>query len=87
MLEEEKALRAAIAHDIRSPLSVLEGYQEMLSEYLPKKEINMEQALEMVNESKKQIETYGYICGNNAEDEQLDARELVQKKLQASSWK
>lgn len=56
MLEEEKALRAAIAHDIRSPLSVLEGYQEMLSEYLPKKEINMEQALEMVNESKKQIE-------------------------------
>ena len=25
MLEEEKALRAAIAHDIRSPLSVLEG--------------------------------------------------------------
>ena len=43
MLEEEKALRAAIAHDIRSPLSVLEGYQEMLSEYLPKKEINMEQ--------------------------------------------
>ena len=43
MIEEEKALRAAIAHDIRSPLSVLEGYQEMLSEYLPKKEINMEQ--------------------------------------------
>ena len=35
MIEEEKALRAAIAHDIRSPLSVLEGYQEMLSEYLP----------------------------------------------------
>lgn len=45
MLEEEKALRAAIAHDIRSPLSVLEGYQEMLSEYLPKKEINMEQGI------------------------------------------
>lgn len=38
MLEEEKALRAAIAHDIRSPLSVLEGYQEMLSEYLPKRD-------------------------------------------------
>ena len=35
IIEEEKALRAAIAHDIRSPLSVLAGYQEMLSEYLP----------------------------------------------------
>ena len=53
MIEEEKALRTAIAHDIRSPLSVLEGYQEMLSEYLPKKEINMEQALDMVNERQK----------------------------------
>lgn len=49
MLEEEKALRAAIAHDIRSPLSVLEGYQEMLSEYLPKKEINMEQERPQAN--------------------------------------
>lgn len=28
MLEEEKALRAAIAHDIRSPLSVLEGIRK-----------------------------------------------------------
>ena len=34
-IEEEKMLRAAIAHDIRSPLSVLKGYQEMLMEYLP----------------------------------------------------
>ena len=55
MIEEEKALRAAIAHDIRSPLSVLAGYQEMLSEYLPEEEIDIVQALDMVNESKKQI--------------------------------
>ena len=32
MIEEEKALRSAIAHDIRSPLAVLRGYQEMLLE-------------------------------------------------------
>ena len=55
--EERKALRAAIAHDIRSPLSVLEGYQEMLSEYLLQKEIERgAQIQEMVNESRKQIE-------------------------------
>ena len=36
-VEEEKMLRAAIAHDIRAPLSVLKGYQEMLTEYLPAK--------------------------------------------------
>ena len=32
MIDDEKALRNAIAHDIRSPLSILRGYQEMLLE-------------------------------------------------------
>ncbi len=56
MIEEEKALRAAIAHDIRSPLSVLKGYQEMLLEYLPDGTIAIEKAMEMLAESRKQIE-------------------------------
>ena len=81
MLEEEKALRAAIAHDIRSPLSVLEGYQEMLSEYLPKKEINMEQALEMVNESKKQIERMDIFVETMRKMSSLDTRELVAEEI------
>lgn len=77
VIEEERALRAAIAHDIRSPLSVLEGYQEMLSEYLPKKEINMVQALEMVNESKKQIERMDKFVETMRKMSSLDTRELV----------
>lgn len=55
-VEEEKMLRAAIAHDIRAPLSVLKGYQEMLMEYLPGKDIDMGQAMEMLSESGRQIE-------------------------------
>lgn len=34
MIENEKALRASIAHDIRSPLAVLKGYHEMLTDLL-----------------------------------------------------
>ncbi len=34
MIDDEKALRNAIAHDIRSPLSILRGYQEMLLEFV-----------------------------------------------------
>lgn len=56
IVEEEKILRAAIAHDIRAPLSVLKGYQEMLMEYLPSEEIDMGQAMEMLSESGRQIE-------------------------------
>ena len=54
-IEEEKMLRAAIAHDIRTPLSVLKGYQEMLMEYLPSGDIDMGQAMEMLSESGHQI--------------------------------
>ena len=55
-VEEEKMLRAAIAHDIRAPLSVLKGYQEMLTEYLPGEDIDLGQAMEMLSESGRQIE-------------------------------
>lgn len=81
VIEEERVLRAAIAHDIRSPLSVLEGYQEMLSEYLPKKEINMVQALEMVNESKKQIERMDKFVETMRKMSSLDTRELVAEEI------
>ena len=55
-VEEEKILRTAIAHDIRAPLSVLKGYQEMLMEYLPGEDIDVGQAMEMLAESGRQIE-------------------------------
>lgn len=81
MLEEEKALRAAIAHDIRSPLSVLEGYQEMLLEYLPNKEIDIDQAIEMVRESRKQIERMDVFVETMRKMNSLDARELTPEEI------
>ena len=55
MIEEERVLRSAISHDIRSPLSVLKGYQEMLIDYFPKGAIDREKMLEMLQEGMKQI--------------------------------
>jgi His Kinase A (phosphoacceptor) domain./Histidine kinase-, DNA gyrase B-, and HSP90-like ATPase./HAMP domain. len=81
IIEEEKALRAALAHDIRSPLSVLAGYQEMLSEYLPEEEIDMDQALGMVNESKKQIERMDTFVETMRKMSSLDTRELVVEEI------
>ena len=56
MIEEEKALRAAIAHDIRSPLAVLKGYQEMLLEFVPEDGLDKEQILSMLEKGMEQIE-------------------------------
>lgn len=55
-IEDERALRAAIAHDIRSPLSVLKGYQEMLLEYVPDGTLDTGQIIEMLSEGMRQID-------------------------------
>lgn len=55
MIEDERVLRSAIAHDIRSPLSVLKGYQEMLIDYFPDGTIDREKTVEMLQEGMKQI--------------------------------
>ncbi len=56
MVEEEKALRAAIAHDIRSPLTILRGYQEMLLEFVPEGAMSGPEIMEMLREGMGQIE-------------------------------
>ncbi len=45
MIDDEKALRNAIAHDIRSPLSILRGYQEMLLEFVSAESIKKQRML------------------------------------------
>ena len=82
-IEEEKILRAAIAHDIRSPLSVLKGYQEMLTEYLPSAEIDMEQAMEMLSESRHQIERMDTFVETMRKMSSLENREPAAEEISA----
>ncbi|MDE7254202.1 MAG: HAMP domain-containing histidine kinase [Acetatifactor sp.] len=82
-IEEEKLLRAAIAHDIRSPLSVLKGYQEMLMEYLPSADIDMEQAMEMLSESRHQIERMDTFVEAMRKMSSLENRELAVGEISA----
>lgn len=55
-LEERKRLNAAFSHDIRTPLAVLKGYQEMLVNYVPEGKFSEEQLLEMIRTMGGQIE-------------------------------
>lgn len=54
-MEQEQELRAAIAHDLRSPLSVLSGYQEMLLEFIPDRTLTQDQVLEMLRAGQHQL--------------------------------
>lgn len=86
-IEEEKVLRAAIAHDIRSPLSVLKGYQEMLMEYLPDKTIDIDRAMDMLAESSKQIERMDVFVETMRKMTSLDMRELTPQTITAEQLK
>lgn len=56
MLEERKRLNAAFSHDIRTPLAVLKGYQEMLRNYAPEGKFSEEQLIEMIDTMGNQVE-------------------------------
>lgn len=60
-LEERKRLNAAFAHDMRTPITVLKGYGEMLERYVPEGRISQEKLLEilgMMNGQIRRLESY-----------------------------
>lgn len=81
MIEEERALRSAIAHDIRSPLSVLKGYQEMLIDYLPDGTIDREKAVEMLQEGMKQIRRMDVFIDSMQKMNSLEHRTLKAEQI------
>lgn len=86
-IEEEKALRAAIAHDIRSPLTVLKGYQEMLKEYLPSEDADMDKAVKMLEESEKQIQRMDIFVETMRKMSSLDKRDLIPEEITGEQLK
>ena len=87
MVEEERVLRAAIAHDIRSPLSVLKGYQEMLMDYLPDGTVDTKTAMEMLSESWKQIQRMDHFVETMRKMNSLESRTLLSCPITAEEMK
>lgn len=54
-LEERKRLNAAFAHDMRTPITVLKGYGEMLERYVPEGRISQDKLLEILGMMNGQI--------------------------------
>lgn len=86
-IEEERVLRAAIAHDIRSPLTVLKGYQEMLRDHLSEENVDMNKAIKMLEESEKQIQRMDSFVETMRKMSSLDNRELVSEEITGEQLK
>ena len=87
MVEEEKALRAAVAHDIRSPLSVLQGYQEMLLEFLPEGTLPPEKTKEMLEECMRQVQRMKTFLNDMQKLNRLEERQIVRREVRTAELK
>ncbi|MBP1535892.1 MAG: HAMP domain-containing histidine kinase [Ruminococcus sp.] len=54
-LEERKRLNSAIAHDLRTPLTVLKGYADFLEKYIPDGKVSEEKLLSVLSMMNGQI--------------------------------
>ena len=80
MLEERKKLQASVAHDLRNPIAIIEGYVEYLGENLKKKGIQdekLEKSIGNLAESAKRLERYTDSIRdiNNLEDIEICGKE------------
>lgn len=65
-VEEGRRLRAAFAHDLRSPLTVLQGYRDFLEKGIAENIITEEKALEVLQVMRRQTtRLLGYVTGMN----------------------
>lgn len=56
MIDEQKQMRSAFSHDLRTPLAVMNGYVEYLLRYYPKHRLSEEKVIEVLGELQSQTE-------------------------------
>lgn len=86
MLEERRLMQASIAHDLRNPIAIIEGYTEYLEESLKNSEINREKTTRIAGNlgaAAKRLEQYTESVRllNQTEEAQLDRKPVNAKKL------
>lgn len=83
MLEERKRLNAAFSHDMRTPITVLKGYTDLMEKYIPDGKISEDKMLEilgMMNGQIKRLENYTYKMS------QMQKLEDITPKMEKIKW-
>lgn len=86
MLEERRLMQASVAHDLRNPIAIIEGYTEYLEKGLKSGEMSREKTARITHNlgtAAKRLEQYTESVRllNQTEETQLDRRPANAKKL------
>ncbi len=85
MLEEQKQMRAAFSHDLRTPLSVLKGYVEYLNRYYPDGRLSKEKVIETLRELDEQTQRIENFADTMKDINRLDERKVNRKLMNKAS--
>ena len=83
-VEQERTLKAVIAHDFRSPLAVLRGYQETLIEFLPTEQLSRQDMEEMLTEGMQQIDRMNAFVEQMRQLSGIEEREIHAEKIETA---
>lgn len=78
MIEEQKNVNAAFAHDLRTPLTVLKGYSDFLYRYIPEGKISEEKlvgTLKLMSEYIGRLERYSHTMKNIRNFDELEVHQ------------
>lgn len=84
MLDEQKQMRAAFSHDLRTPLSVLKGYVEYLNRYYPEDRLSKDKIMETLQELADQTKRIEIFADTMKEINHLDERKITPELLDKS---
>ena len=77
MVEEQKKLNAAFAHDLRTPLTVLRGYSDFLKRYMPEGKVSPEKLKDTLDVMSGYIGRLEHYTNTMKELHSLDDRKVI----------
>jgi len=83
-MEEQRQIMAMLAHDIRTPMTVMQGYVEMLMRFFPKQKITEEKLMETLVLLKEQIQKINHFADQIKEIDDIESIKLSIKKRKLS---
>ncbi|MDF2544377.1 MAG: putative two-component sensor histidine kinase [Herbinix sp.] len=81
MMEEQKRLNAAFAHDLRTPLTVLKGYTDLLCKYVPQGKIDEGKLVSTLSLMANHIERLDHYSNTMKEINSLDDITIQQRPI------
>ena len=86
MMEERRKLTASIAHDLRTPITVMKGYTEYLAHNIPLGRISQDKVLETVNNLSQAAQRLEQYVNQVREIQMLDAVPIKAEPCQLSEF-